>query len=132
ANIGALSALPPELLEYILCQLDLCTLTDFRRVNRRATALVEFLPQYRAITHARNAPRGILSIKTGSWITCGALYDKLCTSGCERCGDFGGYLYLLTCKRVCFLCLSQDRLYLPLTPEHASRKFGLDHRVIQR
>jgi hypothetical protein len=130
-NLGVLDALPPELLQEILSQLDLRTLTDFRRINRRAIELVNSLPQYKAInTHALNALRGILSIETGRWITCRTLYEKLCTPGCEQCGDFGGYLYLLTCKRVCFLCLSQDRRYLPLSPRRASWKFGLDSRII--
>src|SRR6266699_2232047 len=132
-NVGTLDALPPELVERILSQLDLRTLTDFRRVNRRATELVNFLPEYKTITtHARNALRGILSIETSRWITCSTLYEKLCTPSCEQCGDFGGYLYLLTCKRVCFLCLSQDKLYLPLLPRHASRKFGLDRQIIEK
>jgi hypothetical protein len=131
ANVGVLDALPPELLQEILSQLDLRTLTDFTRVNRRALELVNSLPQYKAInTHALNALRGILSIETGRWITYTTLYEKLCTPGCEQCGDFGGYLYLLTCKRVCFLCLSQDRLYLPLSPRRATWKFGLDSRII--
>ena len=130
-NLGVLDALPLELLHEILSQLDLRTLTDFRCINRRAIDLVNSLPQYRAVnTYALNALRGVLSIETGRWITCRAIYEKLCTPGCEQCGDFGGYLYLLTCKRVCFLCLSQDRLYLPLSPRRASRKFGLDSRII--
>ncbi|KAH6652892.1 hypothetical protein BKA67DRAFT_593057 [Truncatella angustata] len=109
-NVGVLDALPPELLQKILSQPDLRTLTDFRRINRRVI--------------------DILSIKTGRWITCRTLYEKLCTPGCEQCGDFGSYLYLLTCKRVCFLCFSQDRLYLPLSPRRASWKVGLDSQII--
>lgn len=131
-NIGALDALPLELLQEIFGQLDLRTLTNVRYVNRRATELVDSLPQYRAITtHARNALRGILGIGTGRWITCSLLYEKMCTLGCEECGDFGGYLYLLTCKRVCFLCLSRDALYLPLSPNRARRKFGLEQEDIK-
>ncbi|KAI5859492.1 hypothetical protein GGS23DRAFT_585652 [Durotheca rogersii] len=130
-NLGLLDALPLELLHEILPQLDLRTLADVRRVNRRAIELVNSLPQYKAIsTHARNALRGILSIETGRWITCRTLYEKLCTPGCEQCGDLGGYLYLLTCKRVCFLCISEDRLYLPLSRRRASWKFGLDSRIL--
>jgi len=130
-SLGGLDALPLELLQEILYQLDLHTLTDFRLVNRRAIRLVNSLPKYKAINkHAPNALRGILSIETGRWITCSTLYKKLCTSGCERCGDFGGYLYLLTCKRVCFLCLSEQTPYLPLSPRRASSKFGLDSRII--
>ncbi|OTB03205.1 hypothetical protein M426DRAFT_181004 [Hypoxylon sp. CI-4A] len=133
ANIGILDALPPELISVVLSQLDLRTITDFRHVNRQAAELVNSLPEYKAITtHARNALRGILSIGTGRWITCSTLYEKLCMSNCGQCGDFGGYLYLLTCKRVCFLCLSQDRLYLPLLPSHARRKFGLDRQTIEK
>ncbi|POR35733.1 F-box domain-containing protein [Tolypocladium paradoxum] len=128
ANLGALDALPLELLQEILCQLDLRTLTDFRYVNRRATELVDYLPQHRAITtHARNTLRAILGIGTGRWITCKSLCQKLHTPRCERCGDFGSYLYLLTCKRVCFLCMSQDQLFLPLSPNRARRKFGLEY-----
>lgn len=131
-DLGVLDALPLELLQEIMSQLDLRTLPDFRRVNRRATEVVDSLPQYKAInTHAVNALRGILSIETGCWITCATLYEKLCTPGCEQCGDFASYLYLLTCKRVCFLCFSQDRLYLPLSPRRASWKFGLDSRIIK-
>ncbi|KAI0908435.1 hypothetical protein F4823DRAFT_625585 [Ustulina deusta] len=51
-----------------------------------------------AIEFARNPLRGILGIETGRWITCSTLYEKICGLQCENCGDFGGYLYLLTCK----------------------------------
>lgn len=122
---GALEALPHEMIVKILSQLDLRTLADFRCVNRRALELVDALPEYKAIvTHARNALRGIVSIETGRWITLSVLYEKLCARKCEQCDDFGGHLYLLTCKRVCFLCLSQDKLYLPLTRRRVSRIFG--------
>ncbi|KAH6653365.1 hypothetical protein BKA67DRAFT_501432, partial [Truncatella angustata] len=130
-NVGDLDVLPPELQQEILSQLDLRSLTVFQRVNRRATELVNSLPQYKTInTHALNALRGILSIETGKWITYKTLYEKLCTLECENYGDFGGYLYLLTYKRVCFLCFSQDRLYLPLSPRLAKRKFGLCSRTV--
>lgn len=130
---GTLEALPPEMMVKILSQLDLRTLADFRCVNRRALELVDALPEYKAIvTHARNALRGIVSIETGRWITLSALYEKLCAPKCEQCDDFGGYLYLLTCKRVCFLCLSQDRLYLPLTRRRVNRMFGLKPQMLAK
>ncbi|KFA71054.1 hypothetical protein S40288_05533 [Stachybotrys chartarum IBT 40288] len=108
ASLGVLDTLPIELLRDILVQLD-----------------------YRAIAlHASNAPRGILAIQTGRWITCERLFDKLCTAECERCGDFGGYLYIIICSRVCFLCLSHGKRFLPLRPSHARRKFGLDKAMV--
>ncbi|KAF2136590.1 uncharacterized protein K452DRAFT_237240, partial [Aplosporella prunicola CBS 121167] len=85
--------------------LDLRTLTDFRCVNQRAMQVVDSIFPYNAIIkHVRNALRGILSIETGRWITCEALFETLCTPQCESCGAFGGYLYLITCKRVCYRC----------------------------
>lgn len=130
-GLGSLDTLPLEILHNILPQLDLLTLTDFRRVNQRALQLVASLPQFKAInSHARDALRGILSIETGRWITCEDLYATLCTAQCERCGDFGAYLYILTCKRVCFLCFTQAEAYLPLRFIHATQKFGLDRSIL--
>lgn len=130
-SFGALGALPVELLNMILTEIDLGALVDFRCVDRRAAELVDHVPSYKAVTlHAPHALRGILSIETGRWITCRTLYEKLCLAKCETCSDFGGYLYLVTCKRVCFLCLSQDRLYLPVTPQEACREFGLTSGIV--
>ena len=131
ADLGALDLLPLELLHLLLLQLDLRSLTDFRRVNQRAMQVVESITQYRAvITNAPGVLRCIISINAGQWVTCQNLYDKLCTPWCEQCGDFGGYLYVLTCKRVCFLCLSEDKEFLPLKYSDAIRKFGVDRQII--
>ena len=131
ANLGDLGVLPLELLQALLAQLDLRSLSDFRLVNRRAAEVVGSIPQYKVVTtHAPNVLRGILSIRTGRWITCEMLYDSLCTANCQVCGDFAGYLYILTCERVCFLCLSEDVRYLPLQTDRAIRKFGLNHDII--
>lgn len=89
--------------------------------------MVDCLPQYRVVsTHGRNALRGILAIGTGRWITCAALYKKLCTSKCDWCGAQGGYLYLVTCKRACFWCLSLNRFCHPLPLDTAASTFKLD------
>ncbi len=133
ADAGDLDTLPVELLYEVMSQLDLRTLVDLRCVNRRATELVDSHTQFKVIIrHAHNALRGILAIETGRLITCGTFYEKLCTYGCEQCGDFGGYLYLFSCKRVCFLCFSRERLYLPLTQRHATRKFGLEPKIVEK
>ena len=131
-DLGTLNTLPLELLHEIIHKLDIHTLTDLRHVNRRAMWLVESDPQYKTIRkHAFNALRGILCIETGRWITCEMLYNKLCTAECEQCGDFGGYLYILTCERVCFLCLVEDKRYLPLRYLHAKKKFGINRSIIR-
>jgi hypothetical protein len=131
-DLGALDQLPTELLQGLLPQLDLCSLMQFRRVNRRAIEVVESILQYKAIaTHASNVLQGALRTGAGNWISCETVYEKLCTAECEQCGDFGGYLYILTCERVCFLCLSEDDTYLPLPRGRAIRKFGINCRILE-
>lgn len=91
-----------------------------------------WLPQYKAITtHALNIIRGILRIDLGPWIACSKLYETLVTSDCENCGEFGGYLYLLTCTRVCFLCFTSSKKYLPIQITNIRRRFGLDLRTLK-
>ena len=130
-DLGTLNTFPLELLHEIIHKLDIRTLTDLRHVNRRAIWLVESDPQYKTIRkHAFNALRDILCIETGRWITCEMLLNKLCTAECEQCGDFGGYLYILTCERVCYLCLVRDKRYLPLRYLHAKKMFGFNFSII--
>ena len=129
-NLGNLALLPPEILTAVLTQVDLQSLTEFRRVNQRVMEFIDSIPQYQAIvTHAPASLRGILSIGTGEWISCQGLYDKLRIAECETCGDFGGYLYIITCRRVCFMCLSEEPAWLPLLRRDAIRKFGLHSKL---
>jgi hypothetical protein len=130
-NLGALDKLPTELLQGLLPQLDLCSLMRFRCVNRRALEILESIPQYKAIaTHASNVLQGAVKTGAGQWISCETVYEKLYAAECEQCGDFGGYLYILTCKRVCFLCLSEAANFLPLQPIQAIRKFAINRQIL--
>lgn len=99
-SLGKLDILPPELLTTVLAQLDVQSLTDFRRVNQQAMRFINSTPQYQVVVeHASDALRGMLSIGSARFSTIEDLYDKLCTATCETCSHFGGYLYLITCKR---------------------------------
>ncbi|KAK8169464.1 hypothetical protein IWX90DRAFT_179350 [Phyllosticta citrichinensis] len=132
-NLGALDALPLELIQSTLSLVDLETLQHFRRVNRRALKVVDGMPEYKAVaTFAQNALRGIQIIKADRWNTCEALYKAICTAECETCGDFGGYLYLLTCKRVCFLCFTHNEIFRPLSFSYASEVFDIRKRDIKK
>ena len=125
-DLGILDRLPTELLHAILTGLDMRTLTDFRRVNLRALAVLDGVPEYRTIiTHAPDLLRGVLSIQTAQWVTCKKLFSTLCNAQCEACGDFGGYIYILTCNRVCFLCFTESPAYLPISFRKASKDFGI-------
>lgn len=125
-DLGALDVLPLEIVHMTLIQLDIQSLIDFRRVNKRARLITDSMPQFKQIlTHVPASIRGSLNIETARFFSCQDLYEKLSTAECESCGDFGGYLYLVTCRRVCYLCFTEKPDYLPLLRKDVTRKFGL-------
>jgi hypothetical protein len=126
ATLGTLESLPVELAHTILLGLDLQSLTTLRRVNRRMRLTIDSIWQYNEIiTYASNSLRAALSINVGTSISSRQLHTELCSQECVTCGRFGAFLYLLTCSRVCYVCLVEDQRFLPLTPKHARVSFGL-------
>ncbi|KAF3941741.1 hypothetical protein ABW19_dt0200209 [Dactylella cylindrospora] len=126
-SLGDLSILPPELFETILYNLPLGSVEAFRRVNRAALSTVESLPFYKAIIwHAPISLAGILTIRTTAPITIPQLYSTLLSYKCSLCSNFAEFIYILTCKRVCIHCLGHQPEFLPLSPDDAERKFGIN------
>ncbi|KAL1618446.1 hypothetical protein SLS54_007173 [Diplodia seriata] len=135
-DLGVLDALPLELLQSTLAQVDLATLTDIRRVNQRARDVVDSILEYdNIVTYVPSVLRALIVTETASYITCKKLHDKLRDPQCEDCGYFGEHLYLLTCRRICSECKMKEgyspvreqpveRIYdnhVGLTPEDVSR-----------
>lgn len=113
--VGQLDSLPGELLDEILVSLDLQTLTTFRLVNNRAMSLVDSLHQYvTVLKHCPDVIRAVISIHAESF-SCQTLYDTLSTSRCHTCKSFGAYLYLITCRRVCYFCFTKHLDYFPVS-----------------
>ena len=122
-STSQLDRLPLELLIEILLHLDIPSLTRFRGLNRFTMELVDSVHQYTAIIeHCPNIIRAIVSIQADAF-DCGTLYRTLCTSRCSTCNRFGSYLYLIDCRRVCYLCFTERAEYFPLTSHEASKFF---------
>lgn len=132
STLGNLDVLPLEVLQEIIPHLDLYTINSLRCVNSRSLSVVESVPEYKAIElHARTALRAAFLIGTAKIISCGTLYDTLCSHSCTHCGDFGPYVYLITCKRVCYFCFTIFVPFSPLKPQVACKMFGLDRGQLQ-
>ncbi|KAI9792978.1 MAG: hypothetical protein M1816_001300 [Peltula sp. TS41687] len=128
-TLGTLDALPLELLHDVLLQLDLQSLTTLRAVNRYARCSIDGLHKYKTIIgHAPNVLRAALAVGAAAWISCNTLYAILCNPSCSHCRDFGAFFYLLSGERVCFLCLSDHRDFLPLTEVRARDEYGLSRK----
>jgi hypothetical protein len=129
--LGVLDRLPLELLIDIFTQVDLLSLTSFRRINQRAMQVIDSIPPYQAvIKHSIIPLRAILSVELRSAITCQGLFQTLQTPNCENCGDFGGFIYLLTYSGVYFLCFAHKEKYLPLSSSEIKRRYGLNHSAM--
>ncbi|KAK8199786.1 hypothetical protein HDK77DRAFT_210726 [Phyllosticta capitalensis] len=109
-HLGDLEQLPLEVIQSILAKSDIRTLTDFRRVNRRAMQVVDNIPEYKAIIkHAASVLRTILCVEAAPFITCEDLHRELCQKECRSCGQVGGYIQLLTFEKICAVCISGPR-----------------------
>lgn len=131
-DLGRLSILPLELLTDAFLRLDILSLTAFRRVNIRAMQAVDSIPQYSTIyEQSPRVLRAVISVEATcfSLIT---LYQSVCETRCTICGDFGGYLYLITCSRVCFICFTENKLFLPVNPKFASMATGRSREELKK
>lgn len=130
-SLGQLEELPLELLSEVLSDLDVPTLVAFRCVNRHARAVVDSLPIFcRVVENCANVIRAVVATKAESF-TLNTLHNSLSMRDCVKCGRFGGYLYLITCERVCYFCFSRDTAFFPIT-ESAARRIGCTKHLLEQ
>jgi len=129
-SVGQLDRLPVELIDHVLRMLDIPTLSTFRRVNQRAMHLVDSLPPYRRVwTSCPTILRVVVSINAASF-SCETLFRELTREKCRSCSCFGGYLYLITCKRVCYQCFTTKKEYFPISLTLATRQSKLQKKSL--
>ncbi|KAL2020948.1 hypothetical protein VTK56DRAFT_7835 [Thermocarpiscus australiensis] len=130
--LGHLSTLPLEVLTNVLLRLDILSLTDFRLVNQSAMQMVDSIPQYQLVyRHCPQILRSIISTEARHF-DFRTLHDALCKPKCVTCGDFGGYLYLITCLRVCYICFTGNSRFLPVNGKQASMITGCPRKELKQ
>ncbi|KAI2619014.1 hypothetical protein GGS26DRAFT_573829 [Hypomontagnella submonticulosa] len=106
AGLGSLDRLPFELLREVLLDLDMHTLFIFRQVNRRSRQMVDSVDEYqKVVSHGLNLLCVLLRTQLAIGVSLFDFYSALCTKACTICGQFGGFISLLTWTRCCFKCL---------------------------
>ncbi len=106
AGLGPLGRLPLELLHDVLLRLDIFSLSRFRQANLSARRAVHSLNQYHlVVAHGLNLLRALLRTRLTTGISLHDVFRALCTKACTLCGEFGGFISLLTWIRCCFVCL---------------------------
>lgn len=129
-SLGPLDKLPIELLSKVLLELHVPALIAFRCVNRTTVAIVDALPGFRRVVETCvDVIRAIVATKA-TFFSFDTLYRRLSTRDCVKCGSFGGYLYLVTCERVCLSCFTDDDAYCPVTKSRA-RRMGMNKDALK-
>ena len=104
-GLGSLDRLPLELLFDSLYRLDMHSLFKFRQINLKSRQLVDSLNQYqRVVSHGLNLFCALLRTRLAIDISLLDFNNALCIKACTLCGEFGGFISLLTWKRCCFKC----------------------------
>ncbi|KAI1774679.1 hypothetical protein F4818DRAFT_418575 [Hypoxylon cercidicola] len=107
-ELGSFDRLPLELLHDVLLRLDMYSLFNFRQTNLGSRRMVDSLKQYQmVVSHGLNLLCALLRTRLANSISLFEFYDALCTKACTLCGEFGGFISLLTWTRCCFKCLQE-------------------------
>lgn len=133
SSIGALDALPAELLHEVLEQLDVLSLTRFSQTCFRAHFFTGSLSSYQnLLNHAPDALAALSRTQIISRHSISWLHAVLRSQSCETCSGHGAFLFLPTCSRTCWQCL-QFRKERLVVPEGVARKaFGLTEEDQER
>ncbi|KAF4449551.1 hypothetical protein F53441_7210 [Fusarium austroafricanum] len=132
SSLGLLDAIPAELLLLILNLLDFQSLSRVSRVCFRGKIIVESLSPYRQVMqHAPTILTALTKTNLISRYPASLILHALQTYHCVSCLDFGAFLYLPTCERVCLECLNQNRGLWMITTATARKCFGLTQRQLQ-
>jgi hypothetical protein len=130
--LGLLDTLPPEILLCILEYLDFQSLLRLTQVCLRGKQAVESMPAYREMRLYAGAALVALGKTRLLQQHSAALLRQTLRSGyCVSCFDYGGFLFLPTCERVCFECMNQNRGLHMMTLNTAKKCFDLTDRQLK-
>jgi hypothetical protein len=131
-SLAQLSLLSLELVIDVILRLDILSLTAFRMVNKGARHVVDTTTQYQMIfRHWPNILRSSISTEA-RYFELRTLYEALREWKCVTCGDFGGYFYIITCARVCYVCFTENIQFLPMSGTQASKITGWSRKELKQ
>lgn len=112
SDFGALNRLNADVLNMILELLDFQSLGRLSQTSLAARATVKELPAYRDVmTHSPATITALSQTRLISYHAAGEVRRMLRSESCVSCDNHTGrYLFLPTCERVCFSCLSFNRV----------------------
>lgn len=130
-SFGNLGKLPPELLCMVFGDL---TCNDLEALHSCSTGLgmaVLAFPQYhRLLKHIPNVLAILKETRLARSFTITQLYETFVSPLCTSCGQFGGYVFLLSFTRCCIHCAETELKFLPISRDGARKEFGVKGKKI--
>ncbi len=126
STVGLFDKLPNEILHLALHKMVLRSLSRLSQVSTRGSTVVQSLSAYCDLL--QYAPHAMTALgRTGSirYHTLQALHVTLYLQKCASCGFFGAFLFILTCERCCYGCLSRNQSFWVTSPAVARKCFDL-------
>lgn len=122
-GLGYLDKLPFELLDMVIDQVDILSLIQVGYTCRRGQELVASIPSYaKLLKHCPHTLAALSKMRLLELYTCKRVEKALQSEECCCCGNFGAFLFLLSCERCCFQCL-KDKPALWVIPRAQAGKF---------
>lgn len=126
SSLGRLDKLPTELLFLTFNLLDLRSLSRVLRLSLKGKSMIEALPVYQQIM--RHAPTLLTALSQTRLLSVHSsplILQTLRSDRCASCFEFGGFIFLPTCERICFECLRENVAFWMITPTIAKQCFHL-------
>lgn len=126
--------LPREVIDMVLGDLDFNDLVRLGTVSLRfRSAIQAFPPYFDMIQHAPEALSALAKTRLLDWHSPTSLRRALQSKTCASCRvDFGGWLLLPTCQRVCYGCLYRNPAMHMTRISYVKKAFGLSERHLRR
>ncbi|KFY13495.1 hypothetical protein V492_03235 [Pseudogymnoascus sp. VKM F-4246] len=133
ADLGILEGLPRELLNIVIRNLDMKSLTNCRQVNLRLRQAIDLIPEYQVIcTHALNTLCALLRTWLADIVSLSDFYRALCTKNCDLCSNFAGFISLPIWRRCCYGCLERRAELKMQTARGLRSQLGLSDAQISK
>ncbi|KAK0615368.1 hypothetical protein B0T17DRAFT_383774 [Bombardia bombarda] len=125
-ELGSLKKLSEETLTKILHFLDFVSLTRFMRTSLSGKAVVKALPAYNQMMRHAPSMLWLLGKPQTHWShmpingsegrllprhSSGLIYATLCSEECVLCGEFSGFVFMLTFERICYTCICLRKVF---------------------
>lgn len=133
STASSLDRLPLELLHMICASLDFRSLSRLSRTSLRNKAIVESHPPYHNLM--KYAPRTLNALGKTRLISAHSsalLHAALRSAQCLSCGQYGAFLFLPTCERICRLCLIRNHSFWMIPETKAKKCFDLAQRHLNK